>query len=953
MQNRSLLRMAALGCILLLAAPGFAQKKPLTLADYDGWNSIRNATLTEDGRWLLYTINPQEGDGRLEIRSVQGSTVHVMPRGTNPSFSRDGRFVVATIVPPFAEARQARIDKKPAHDQPKNTLLILDLRSGEKTEIERVTSFQMAERDSGWILYRPEPPRPEPARPAARREEPAKPAEGEKQEEKKEEEPKSKKKSDHRPGEVHVLRHLESGKEERIEGVVSPRFTKEGDVLVYAVSTKDGAGDGIVFYDLPRGEKRDVMKGLGRYNRFALHDDTKRVAFLTDRDDYEAKQSSYSLFLFDPQTGRTEKVAGEKTAGLPEGWWVSENGGVRFSDKGSRILFGGVPRPEEEKPNETPEDERVNVDVWHWQDDVLQPQQLLQARAERNRTFDAVYDIAAKKIVVLGDEDLRTISISQKGDGPWAIGRSDRAHRRAASWGEGANDFFLIDVATGARRPIVEGFNGGLAFSPGGRYIFGYDQREGRYLVIDPRTLETRNVSEAIPFPVVNELHDSPSLPGAYGTAGWTEDDRHVLIYDRYDIWMVDPSGRDIPVNITGGNGRNRTIRYRYTRVDPEEEFLRPGQAMLLSGLCERTKRDGYYRMALAPRQSPQALIEGPKRYNFVTKARDADVVVMTQEDIVEFPDLCLTNLAFESPRKVTDANPQQKEFNWSTAELITWMSNDGDMLQGILVKPEDFDPTKKYPLIAYFYERLSDSLYQYRAPAPSASTVNIPTYASNGYIIFIPDIPYKIGYPGESAVSAVIPGVHEVVRRGFVDPKRMGIQGQSWGGYQVTYLVTETNMFAAACAGAPVGNMFSAYGGIRWGSGLVRQFQYEKTQSRIDGTPWNATLRYIENSPLFFMDKVQTPLLIMHNDKDGAVPWYQGIEIFTALRRLDKPSWLIVYNEEDHNLVHRRNRKDWTQRMQGFFDHYLKGEPMPVWMERGVPAIDKGRNFGFEVPGR
>jgi len=165
-----------------------------------------------------------------------------------------------------------------------------------------------------------------------------------------------------------------------------------------------------------------------------------------------------------------------------------------------------------------------------------------------------------------------------------------------------------------------------------------------------------------------------------------------------------------------------------------------------------------------------------------------------------------------------------------------------------------------------------------------------------------------------------------------------------------VAYMVTETDMFAAAEAGAPVSNMFSAYGGIRYGSGLVRQFQYERQQSRIGGTPWNSTLRYIENSPIFFADKVKTPLMIMHNDKDGAVPYTQSIEYFTALRRLGKPSWLVVYNDEDHNLIQRKNRKDLSIRMKQFFDHYLMATPMPEWMAKGVPAKDKGRNMGFEL---
>ena len=302
---------------------------------------------------------------------------------------------------------------------------------------------------------------------------------------------------------------------------------------------------------------------------------------------------------------------------------------------------------------------------------------------------------------------------------------------------------------------------------------------------------------------------------------------------------------------------------------------------------------------------------------------------------------------------QLTDLADQQKNYNWLTAELVKWKMFDGKMSEGLLFKPEDFDPKKKYPVIFYFYERNADGLYNYRAPAPSASTINIPYFVSNGYLVFDPNIYYKNGEPGESAYNSVVSAAKHLAKLPFVDSAKMAIQGQSWGGYQVAYLVTRTKMFAAAGAGAPVANMTSAYGGIRWGSGLSRQFQYERSQTRIGASLWQRIDLYIKNSPLFSADKIVTPLLIMHNDKDGAVPWYQGIEFFTALRRLNKKVWLLQYNDEDHNLVERRNRKDLSIRLSQFFDHYLKGAPAPRWMTEGVPAIEKGIDWGTEIGGK
>jgi acetyl esterase/lipase len=462
-----------------------------------------------------------------------------------------------------------------------------------------------------------------------------------------------------------------------------------------------------------------------------------------------------------------------------------------------------------------------------------------------------------------------------------------------------------------------------------------------------------RNISERVPFAVHNERHDSPSLPGSYGSAGWTTGDSHFLVYDQFDIWAVDPTGRTAPRNITEGVGRRDNVRFRYVRLDTEERAIDPNADMLLSAFNVATKADGYYRDRVRGDQPPVRLIMDDKRFGTPRKAENADVLMLTRSDFREFPDVWVSDMNFSTMSKLSNANPQQADYRWGTAELVSWRSGQNEELQGVLYKPDDFDPTRKYPMMVYFYERLSDNLHGHFVPAPGGSSINISFYVSRGYLVFTPDIPYRIGYPGESAYNAVVPGVLSLLPRGYIDEQRIGVQGHSWGGYQIAYLVTKTDLFAAAEAGAPVVNMVSAYGGIRWESGMVRQFQYERTQSRLGGTLWDAPMRFIENSPIFWADKVNTPLLMMHNDEDGAVPWEQGIEYFVALRRLSKPVWMLNYNGEAHGLRRMANRKDWTVRMQQFFDHYLMDAPVPVWMEHGVPATEKGRDLGLDLVGR
>jgi dipeptidyl aminopeptidase/acylaminoacyl peptidase len=331
-------------------------------------------------------------------------------------------------------------------------------------------------------------------------------------------------------------------------------------------------------------------------------------------------------------------------------------------------------------------------------------------------------------------------------------------------------------------------------------------------------------------------------------------------------------------------------------------------------------------------------------------KAKQSDTVVVTRQDFRRFPDNWKTNLQFQSFQRLSQVNRQQNDFRWGSAELVRWKSTSGRDLQGLLYKPDNFDPGARYPMIVYYYERNSDTLHRYYPPAAGRSTINISFYVSRGYVVFVPDIVYETAAPGRSAMDCVIPGVDHLIAQGFVDPARMGLQGHSWGGYQTAYLVSQTDRFAAAEAGAPVSNMTSAYGGIRWESGLSRMFQYERTQSRFGSTLWEAREAYIENSPLFYADRIRTPLLILHNDNDGAVPWYQGIELFMALRRLERPAWLVNYNGEPHGISKEENRRDFAVRMQQFFDHYLQGAPPAKWMVTGIPATEKGRDLGLEL---
>jgi dipeptidyl aminopeptidase/acylaminoacyl peptidase len=939
---------ALVACMGPISASAQQAKTALDHEDVLRWTRIEDRAISPDGQWVAYALTRLEGEPSLVIAATDGSGRELRLRGTDPVFTGDSRFVAFRVPPRESVLDSLKLEGEEEDDLPGDSVAVVTIADAFVTggaadagvfRAGPVESFAVPEKGGAWLAY------------LMKKEEAEEPGAPQEQEEAKEEDDEEdrKKKEDGTPLRV---RDLTTGGEHEFEYALSYAWAENGSVLAYAASTEDGSADGAFVVEPVGGRRHEVAAGEGHFKGLALDEAGSRFAFLTNRDDWEADEPAYTLYAADSGEWNARLVADHETEGVPSGWWVSEHRDPSFSEDGSRLFFGTAPRPEPEPDEEVLDEDRVELDVWNWKDPYLQPNQLVQADDEKKRTYLAVAHDGDEGIVQLGSPDVPDVRQTEDGAGDFVLGTTDGPYRQEISWDGRYQDAYAIDVRTGTRRRIatrIRGFGGGR-LSPGGTYAYWWDgsDRSWKAARMDGSG-ETVNLTGEIPFPMYNELDDRPQQPGSYGNPQWTEGDQALLVYDKHDVWRTDPTGRDDPVNLTDGHGRRADLRYRVMSVDSEEPAV-PNGDILLSSFNLDTKRAGFARGRSDRSAEPQELMAADASFGAPQKASLADVLVWTRQSFVEFPDLWASGPEFSDSRKLSDANPQQAEYLWGTAELVSWTSNDGTPLQGILYKPEGFDATRKYPMMVYFYERMSDRLHQYRTPRPGSSSVAFSFYVSRGYLLFVPDIPYEIGYPGESALDAVVPGVLSLVEEGFVDADRIGVQGHSWGGYQIAYMITKTNLFAAAEAGAPVSNMTSAYGGIRWQTGLSRMFQYERTQSRIGGTLWESTMEYLHNSPVFYADKIQTPLLMMHNDEDGAVPWYQGIEMFVAMRRLGKPAFLLNYNGEAHGLRRDPNQRDWAIRMQQFFDHYLLDAPPPVWMEHGVPAVVKGRDMGLEL---
>lgn len=940
-------------CMISLFILNFSwaqEKKPLTHDVYDSWESIASQKISPDGSWVLYLETPQDGDAELvvihlkngqEFRygigySGEGTEAE---RSANAAFSYDSRYVGFMISPSQEAVKEAEKDKEKKKEDLKKSLGIMDLSNGETKVIERVQSFKMPEEAGGLLAYLMEKPEEDKDKD---KEEAEKKAEEEKKkaEEKKktEEEEEEEKKKEKKYGTPLVLRSLENGTETTFESAMEYLFTKNGARLIYTVSSEEKPEtDGIYAYLPESKSNKALLTGEGNYKKIALDEEETRLAFLTDRDDYEADEPTFNLYgwnIGDAAAGLW--VSHTSTENFPEGMAVSDKSDVSFTDDGWIVMFGIKEIPEPEEKDEDNGEEEAEFDLWHWNDPLPQPQQKQMAEEVRNNTWESVFHLKSKKFVQLADEELPDVRLSD--NGKIAFGQTFWPYSKKIAHFGTFYDVYVVDPLTGDKTKVKEELYFNADLSPAGKYVCWFEDKD--WYIYDIAAQQVKNVTKDLDVPFDRQDWDTPSPAYSYGIAGWTEDDASVLIYDQFDIWEVKPDGSGARM-ITEGFGRKNNLSFRYVRLDREEDFIDPDAALLFRAVNEETMAQGYYHDRVNGQKQPQKLLMADKYFGYPQKAENAEKLLFERMAFDEYPDLWVSGMNFSDPSKITDLGKQMDPYIWGKAELRDFQSADGMPLKGILIKPDNFDPNKKYPLMVYIYETLHNMIHYYRSPSPGTS-INMPYYVSNGYVIWMPDIEYHTGFPGRDALKCVLPGVQMLIREGYIDPDAVGIQGHSWGGYQISYMITQTNIFAAAEGGAPVSNMTSAYNGIRWGSGMVRQFQYEHTQSRIGGSLWEYPMRYIANSPVFWADKIETPIMFMHNDEDGAVPWYQGIEFIMSLRRLGKVGFMFNYNGEPHGLRKRVNQIDWTIRMQEFFDHYLKGAPMPDWMKNGIQAWDK-----------
>lgn len=881
-------------------------RKVLTLGDYGRWNRITSTALSPDGEWFAYALAPNDGDATLYVKQLDGNTSYSQKRGTGAAFSDDSKWAVYFVGAEQGGGRGGRSGGAAGGGggAAGRMLYLLNLTNGAKDSIPGVSSFRFAE-GSGFLAVK----KPKPA--------------GQNTHE----------------GTDLILRDLRAGTSLNLGNVDEFAFNDPGTRLAYAVDAANRLGNGVFLMDLTKGSLTPLDTRPLEYNQLVWDEAGRSLAVLRGEKPKGSMHRVNTLMVVSNiGTPRQSVIELDpvKEKVLPAEMVISDLGSVGISKDGTRVYFGLKPQDIEPPKNDSA---RANVDVWHWKDEDVQSVQ--QVRAEQNRrfTYAATFHLPTRKFLRLADDEMRTVTYTN--DGRWGIGRLDKPYRGEIAWGGSRADYYRIDLNTGERTPIVRALSRSMGASPDGKwYLYLKDQQVWAHQLA---TGTVRNLTELSGVDFVDKHDDHPYELPTYGVAGWSKDGKSVLLNHEFDIWSLPLEGGKA-VNLTAGVGAAEQIRFRYARLDPEEEFIDTSKPLLLSAFGEWTKKSGYYE--LRPGAKPQPLIYADASIGQLDKADKADRIVYTRQTFVEFPDFWTSNTAFANPKRVTEANPQQSEYEWSPGRvLIDYVDARGNKLQATLALPANYEPGKRYPMLVYFYEIMSNQHHRYSMPTYD-DRPHMSTYASDGYLVLQPDVVYTIGKPGTSAVDDVTSAVKKVIELGYADPKRIGLQGHSWGGYQSSYIITQTDMFAATVTGAPPTNLVSFYNELYKSTGTVQQGIMEVGQVRMgrDATPWTAHELYESQSPIHQAQNIKTPFLILHGTADGAVDWHQGLEYYNTARRLGKQVIFLSYPDEPHHLARRENQKDFQVRMKQFFDHYLKGTPAPKWMTDGVPFLQKGR---------
>lgn len=892
------------------ALPAQQSNPTVTPADYGKWESLGSAVLSPDGRWMAYPLNRVDEKNELRLMSLERDTAQIRARGavpfiatgyaTAPAFSADSRWAAWLVGVSAEEREKADKAKKPVRNQ----LGLVELGTGKAATVERVASFQFSP-DGKYLAIR------------------GYPAED----------------NDHGAADL-IVRDLGSGSMTAFGNVTEYAWADTGATVAMTVEIAGAAGNGVQLYHPASGAHRVLESGTARYRGLAWRKKSDDLAVLRTATSTGFRDTTHAVLAWVNLRARAvmPRVLQPDAAGIAADVRISETRDLEWSDDGTMIAFGLRSREASPDTSKAVTKEKLSdVQVWHGADVRILPMQKAQERTDLRRSLLAVWRPATGSVTRIGTDLMGQTTLLHG----WrhAIERSDARYPTEGMFGRPEYDVDLINIATGERQRVLERIRHVRGGSATGRYVLYY--RGGQYWTLDVTTGAHTNITARLAANFADTTYDTPTdeLPPAGFQTPWARDDRWVLLTDNYDVWQVKPDG-------SGGqrltDGATERVMSQVEVLDRSEPGLDPARPIWLSLAGERTKQSGYARVR--PGRTAERLVLDDASHGRFMRADSADVYLDLRGRFDDSPDLFVSGPELRDARPVTATNRFQGDYAWGRSELVDYTTAAGKQLQGALYYPAGYVAGRSYPMIVNPYELRSGELHRYWVPTEQ-NYYNVTVWTQQGYFVLLPDIVFRAREPGPSTVEALEAAVAAVVAKGAVDPKRVGLVGHSWGGYEATYVPTRSQIFAASVAGAPLTNFLSMMGAIHWSQGFPETGHWETGQARMEVPFWEDLEAHLRSSPAAKVNELRTPMLMEFGDADGTVDWRQGVEFYNYARRAGKKDFvMLVYPGEDHGLRKKENQADYHRRILQWFGHWLKGEPAPAWMTEGVTWLERKR---------
>lgn len=912
---------------LLLPIAALSQKKNLTSADYGKWQSLSSTDLSPNGEWIAWRVVVEEDNDTLYVQNKLTNKLYKLEFASFPEFSKNNQWIAYRIGVSYKEAERLREQNKPVEN---NKMGLLNLQTGKKEIIENMSRYGFS-KTGKFLAVSLAPP------------------------------PQSQVRST-----TLLLKNLEDSTTRPIGNVSSFAFNKKGDHLAYIVESGNAAGNSVELFNLASYSIKIIASDTTKFSSLSWSKEGDGLVFFrtTKKEGFEEENAIVYAYTNLYKIPVLKKFDPTLAVNFPAGMRVLNTSNLLLSDDLSSVFFGiknwtAKPKKDDKKPVDTSKaksadtsktktgdstkpatkpgeapknDKLAAVDIWHWKDPEIQPRQKITYGQDKDQSLLYVWNLDNSPSFQIANDTMPLSNLS--GPRKFAVIATNKKYKPAFK--EDFADYYIVNTKTAQRKLVLEkqqaGFFTSPQNSPDGKYITYF--KDKHWFSYNVATAETVNLTQNVKSDFWNTRDDHPGIRPPFGMAGWMKGDKEILLYDEYDVWAVKPDGKGAR-KLT--DGTEKKIQFRLNRLDFEEPFIDDAKPIYFSAYGDTTKQFGYY---VYEKSKLTPLIFENKMIFRLSKATDANSFSYVKQDYNVSPELYQTE-NFTASKKIVSTNPQQANYNWGKSELVNFKNKKGQALQGALFYPANYEPGKKYPMIVYIYEILSNTVHSYQNPS-TRSAYNTTNYTTQGYFVFRPDIVYDLNEPGMSAVNCVVPAVEEVLKSGMIDKDKVGLMGHSWGAYQTSFIITQTDIFKAACAGAPLTDLISMSMSIYWNSGTPDQKIFETSQGRFEGAWFEKLEDHMRNSPMFNASKIKAPLLVAFGDKDGAVDWHQGIEMYGTMRRMEKPHIMLVYADENHGLAKKENQIDYQKRQKEFFEHYLLGKPAEKWITEGVSYLEK-----------